>query len=49
MSSLLDKKKESELSPKEKEELDHLFNLERIIRLAKAHAAVLLTGLRKAR
>lgn len=42
MSALLDKKQKTELSPSEKDELDHMFNLERIIRLAKAHAAILL-------
>ncbi len=42
MSALLEKKQKTELSTSEKEELDHLFNLERIIRLAKAHAALLL-------
>lgn len=43
LSELLAQKQVASLSTEEKEELEHLFNLERIIRLAKAHAAQLLT------
>jgi hypothetical protein len=36
--ALIEKEKESSLSPLEKDELDHFLVLERLIRLAKAHA-----------
>ncbi len=42
LSELLAQKQGAPLSADENEELEHLFNLERIIRLAKAHAAQIL-------
>lgn len=38
LTDLIEKEKESELTYEEKDELDHYLVLERLIRLAKAHA-----------
>ena len=40
---LMEKKKESILSPREQEELDHYFILEHIVRLAKSRARLRLS------
>ncbi len=45
LESLIEKKNEYGLSISEKDELDHYLVLERLIRLAKAHARVQLAGL----
>ena len=42
--ALIEKEKESELTPSEKDELDHFLVLERLIRLAKAHARLRLAA-----
>ena len=44
LADLIDKEKESALSPAEKDELDHYLILERLIRLAKAHARLRLAA-----
>ena len=38
LAALIDQEKETGLTPDEKDELDHYLVLERLIRLAKAHA-----------
>ena len=45
LEELIDKEKESSLTFAEKDELDHYLVLERLIRLAKAHARQRLTAL----
>jgi DNA replicative helicase MCM subunit Mcm2 (Cdc46/Mcm family) len=45
LESLVEKEKEHGLSAGEKDELDHFLVLERLIRLAKAHARIQLAGL----
>ncbi|MBL7814861.1 MAG: hypothetical protein JNL70_07620 [Saprospiraceae bacterium] len=45
LESLIEKKNEHGLSAVEKDELDHFLVLERLIRLAKAHARLQLAGL----
>jgi hypothetical protein len=45
LESLIEKKNEQGLTVAEKDELDHFLVLERLIRLAKAHARIQLTGL----
>ncbi len=45
LESLVEKEKERGLSATEKDELDHFLVLERLIRLAKAHARLQLAGL----
>lgn len=45
LESLVEKSKEQGLSVTEKDELDHYLVLERLIRLAKAHARLQLAGL----
>ena len=45
LESLVEKEKEHGLSATEKDELDHFLVLERLIRLAKAHARLQLAGL----
>jgi hypothetical protein len=42
LTELIEKEKESELTLSEKDELDHFLVLERLIRLAKAHARLRL-------
>ena len=43
LEDLIDKEKDGNLTPEEKDELDHYMVLERLIRLAKAHARLRLT------
>lgn len=45
LESLIEKKNEQGLTAAEKDELDHFLVLERLIRLAKAHARIQLAGL----
>lgn len=45
LESLIEKKNEQGLSAAEKDELDHFLVLERLVRLAKAHARLQLAGL----
>ena len=45
LSDLVEKEKMSELTPSEKDELDHYLVLERLIRLTKAHARLRLAAL----
>jgi hypothetical protein len=45
LESLIEKKNEQGLTVAEKDELDHFLVLERLIRLAKAHARIQLAGL----
>ncbi len=42
LEDLIDKEKDGELTEEEKDELDHYIVLERLIRLAKAHARIRL-------
>jgi DNA replicative helicase MCM subunit Mcm2 (Cdc46/Mcm family) len=42
MEDLLEQEKRTQLTPAEKDELDHYIILERLIRLAKAHARIKL-------
>jgi hypothetical protein len=44
LTDLIEKEKTSELSISEKDELDHYLILERLIRLAKAHARIRLAN-----
>ncbi len=45
LENLVEKEKEEGLTASEKDELDHFLVLERLIRLAKAHARIQLAGL----
>lgn len=45
LTTLIEQEKESGLTPAEKDELDHYLVLERLIRLAKAHARQRLANL----
>ena len=44
LADLIEKEKEFQLTPSEKDELDHYLVLERLIRLAKAHARLRLAA-----
>jgi hypothetical protein len=44
LTDLIDKEKTTTLTPSEKDELDHYLVLERLIRLAKAHARLRLAN-----
>lgn len=44
LEELIEQEKDGEITPKEKDELDHYIVLERLIRLAKAHARIQLAA-----
>lgn len=45
LENLIEKEKTTQLTPSEKDELDHFLVLERLIRLSKAHARLRLAAL----